>query len=387
MADSRTLLEHLALTCTNQRENVANDALCHILSSSESARLALQEMLRDGGAEVGSLARVSSQVDLGQKIPDLEAFDEHGERRVLIEGKFWAELTKNQPVEYLKALPKNEPTALLFVAPSSRSESLWPELRERVRKAKNIDWQAEMKTSDMKSAAAGGTRRLMLTSWKALLSRMEAYAQDADDEQTKASLRQLRGLTDRMDTDVFLPLKPDELGPECARRLLGLNRLIDDATQRAREEGWLKRLTAASWPDGYGRGVSLGGTELRLAISSDLWVDHPVTPLWLRFASNVDEMRRKLGPVLLEQERLLRAAGGFGHDHPVRHPPRTLEAARRFATVAYCPQTGQLDGPRSAPAARIRPRQRRRLDSERTDQAARGRRGRQGARRGGPPTQ
>ena len=57
MAESRTLLEHLALTCTNQRENVANDVLCHILSSSESARLALQEMLRDGGAEVGSVVQ------------------------------------------------------------------------------------------------------------------------------------------------------------------------------------------------------------------------------------------------------------------------------------------------------------------------------------------
>ncbi len=297
MAEERTLLEHLTVTCTTQRENVANEALCHILSSSEAARLALEE--RDGGANVGSIARVSSQVDLGQKIPDLEAFDEHDDRRVLIEGKFWAELTKNQPVEYLKTLPEDRPATLLFVAPSSRSESLWPELRRRVQE-EGVEWGAETKKSaEVKSAATGGERRLMLTSWKALLRRLEARAPDGE---TKADIRQLRGLTKRMDTEAFPPLQPDELGPEFARRLLGLNRLIDDATQRARREGCLNMdgLAAASWPDGYGRWVRLGGTVLRLAISCNLWAVHAVTPLWLPFRSNVDEMRRRLAPLRQE---------------------------------------------------------------------------------------
>lgn len=233
MAENRTLLEHLAVTCTTQRENVANEALCHILSSSRAARQALEAMLRDGGTEVGSIARVSSQVDLERKIPDLEAFDEQGRRRVLIEGNFWAGLTKNQPVEYLKLLehdPPNEdlPTALLFVAPSSRSESLWPELRQRVLEAK-IEMEEETKTTELQSAATGGGRRLMLTSWKALLGRMEAHAHD---DETKDDIRQLRGLTERMDAEAFPPLHPDELSPEFARRLRGLNRLVDDAIAR-----------------------------------------------------------------------------------------------------------------------------------------------------------
>ena len=253
MAEERTLLEHLTVTCTTQRENVANEALCHILSSSEAARLALEELLRDGGANVGSIARVSSQVDLGQKIPDLEAFDEHDDRRVLIEGKFWAELTKNQPVEYLKTLPEDRPATLLFVAPSSRSESLWPELRRRVQE-EGVEWGAETKKSaEVKSAATGGERRLMLTSWKALLRRLEARAPDGE---TKADIRQLRGLTKRMDTEAFPPLQPDELGPEFARRLLGLNRLIDDATQRARREGCLSSVSG-SWRENPRKGVQV----------------------------------------------------------------------------------------------------------------------------------
>ena len=306
MAEERTLLEHLTLTCTSQRENVANDALCHILSSSKEARDALEELLGEGGAEVGSIDRVSSQVDLGHKIPDLEAFDEHSHRRVLIEGKFWAELTKNQPVEYLKALRTDRATALLFVAPSSRSESLWPQLRRRIQKSQkgNVEWQAETKTTDLKSAVTGGKRRLMLTSWEAVLNRM-ARAHDGEakaDIQQRANIQQLWGLTKRMDAETFLPLNSDELGPESARHLLGLSRLVDDATRRGRSEGWLNTdgLAAASWPDGYGRWVRLRGTVLRMAISYDLWAVHGFTPLWLPFRSNVDEIRRRLGPLRQE---------------------------------------------------------------------------------------
>ena len=125
MAEGRTLLEHLALTCTTQRENVANDTLCHILSSSEAARHALEDLLRDGGADVGAIARVTSQTDHGGKIPDLEAFDEHGQGRLLIEGKFGAELTDNQPVGYLKLLEERppRPRSCLLRRLSDRSHS------------------------------------------------------------------------------------------------------------------------------------------------------------------------------------------------------------------------------------------------------------------------
>ena len=307
MAESPTLLEHLAMTCTTQRENVANEALCHILSSSKAARHALQEMLRDGGAEVGSIARVWSQDAAGPGRPDLAAVDEQDVKRVLIEAKFWAELTRNQPVSYLKALRQDLPTALLFVAPSSRSESLWPELRERVRAAEDIDLEAETRTPELQCAAAGGGRRLMLTSWKALLDRIETHA--ADDDIT-ADIRQLRGLAKRMDAEAFQPLHPDELAPEFARRLLGLGGLVDDAATRASKEGWLKKYGASALPEGYGRAVSLdGATVQRLAISYDLWAKHPVTPLWLRFDSNVDEVRRRLEPLRREDPPGIREDG------------------------------------------------------------------------------
>ena len=51
--------------------------------------------------------------------------------RVLVEVKFGADLLDNQPAEYLRRLPDDgNVSVLLFVAPESRLERLWPEIRD-----------------------------------------------------------------------------------------------------------------------------------------------------------------------------------------------------------------------------------------------------------------
>ena len=173
MADDRTLLAHVVLKLATHPENIAVEALGHILSSSTPTRIALGNLLRAGGAEIGPIARVETQVtgEEGER-PDLVGFDDSGAKRLLIEAKFWAGLTESQPVAYLRQLPQGKPSALLFVAPATRNETLWPELRRRVEEAKDIALGPASKEAGLLSATAGGGRRLMLTSWKALLDSM-----------------------------------------------------------------------------------------------------------------------------------------------------------------------------------------------------------------------
>ena len=83
---------------------------------------------------------------------------------MLIEAKFWAGLTDNQPIAYLERLPSNTPSALLFIAPTARLEILWNELRRTVAKSQSkmklgVDTEAE----ELRSATAGGKRYLLLT--------------------------------------------------------------------------------------------------------------------------------------------------------------------------------------------------------------------------------
>ena len=188
---------------------------------------------------MGQIADVGTQAtgEDGSR-PDLAAVDEEGSECVLIEAKFWAGLTAGQPVAYLRRLPDQRPSALLFVAPGARLEPLWEVLRQRVA-ASGAGSAPETEIIDdaLRSAAAGSARRLILVSWTSLLDRMAAGASAAGDSRKEADIAQLRGLAVREDSEAFLPLRAEELGPDVPRRLMGLKRLVDHATDRINSGG------------------------------------------------------------------------------------------------------------------------------------------------------
>ena len=307
---SPTLLAHLVPKFAHP-ENVAVEALGHIFAHSASARDALSELLRDGGADVGPIATVQTQATgEGSEQPDLAVVDDRGGECALIEAKFWAGLTDNQPVAYLERLRTDETSALLFVAPEARRESLWGELRDRVQEADGLEWRPAEDALAPRAASVGGGRRLLLTSWRALLSRMASRTSDARDTNAELDIRQLRGLADRMDQEAFLPLRSEELGPEIPRRMLDFNRLFEDARRAAAEKG-VARLVGQEGSTGTARGqrVRIAGARAWFGIRSDLWARRRATPLWLWFfewkndPDPVDvtfrEARRRLSPLVL----------------------------------------------------------------------------------------
>lgn len=307
-ARAQTLLAHLIPRFAHP-ENVAVDALGHIFSSSAAARGALTDLLHDAGADVGSIAGVTTQAtgDDGER-PDLAAVDNQGTERLLIEAKFWAGLTENQPVAYLERLPTDEPSALLVIAPEARRVSLWAELRELVDGADGLDWRDASRTPDQPCADVGGAKRLVFTSWAGLLTRMATRASVALDTDAELDIRQLRGLADRMDEDAFLPLRSEELAHEFARRLLDFQRLFEDARQSAADRG-IARPVRQEGSSGTFRGqrVRIAGARAWFGIRYDLWARRRTTPLWLRFFEWEDdpdpvdvpfsEARRSLAPL------------------------------------------------------------------------------------------
>ena len=303
MAADSTLLAYLVPRVTHSTENTAIEALGYILSRSAACRGALRDVLRSGGSEIGPIARVATEVS-GEKggRPDLAGFDEHGAERMLIEVKFWAGLQPGQPNAYLKRLIQSNatvPSALLFVAPAARLETLWAEVRRRAEAG-----EAEVSgASDLKSAVVGGGDcRLMLTSWAALLGRMAARAGESGESAVESDIRQLRGLANRMDEDAFLPLQSEEFAPQFPRRMRGLRRLIDDATYRGRKSGWIstKGLMVTPRRSGYGRYLRLfGGAGAWFGVDFNRWAERGDTPLWVIFNKkqsvvSLDDIRRAL---------------------------------------------------------------------------------------------
>ena len=321
-------------------ENAAVEALAHILSESKAARHALSELLRSAGAMVDQVTRVRTQATgKDNERPDLVGFDEHDRECVLVEAKFWAGLTANQPLTYLERLPESDPSALLFVAPAARIESLWTELSQRVSESTSgIQLESIKETPTFRSAAVGGSRRLMLTSWKNLLDRIAAQAAADADSHTETDIRQLRGLAVRQDAEAFLPLRPEELGPEFPRRLLGLRKLIDDATERGVRAGWADtkglRVTPQEW--GYGRYLRLGGEQTWFGLDFDDWASNRETPLWLWFSTNEERIRR-----ILESPQQL-------------NPCETFNWSDGFAVPIELPVSVEYEAVRDAVVARLR---------------------------------
>ena len=288
MTMNTSLFAQILPMFTNQTERAGTEALRHILQRSEPARNALEHMVRAVGVEVDSLMQFRTEAigDEGERV-DLVCYDEHGTERLLIEAKFWAGLTDNQPNTYLARLPEDTHSALIFVVPAQRIETLWPELCRRAEEQHQLTINSDMPMSGEARSVSVGTNghTMMMTSWRAVLEQMESRAGNAGDSGVVTDISQLRGLTERMDTDAFLPIHHNEFGQEIPRRMLNLVNLVDDATQRVIANGWGDASNLRATPQwyGYGRYFRLHDVVVwfGIDISSWAWAESGHTPLWL----------------------------------------------------------------------------------------------------------
>ncbi len=304
-----SLLAHLAWMLSSRHEDVAVEALGYILKSA-AARKVLGELARVGGADIGEISSVLTQVggEDGTR-PDLVGFDRNSNECLIIEAKFWAGLTGNQPNAYLERLEASETDkakTLLFVAPVSRTETLWAELQ---RLAGAVGTIRSLVNTEFKSTSVivedSRPKYLMLTSWPDLLNRLD----NAVDSEMIDEIKQLKGFVKRIDESEFPPIGPEELAPRFPRRLNGLRQLVDDSTTRAVEYGCadIDGLRITPKYRGYGRYLRIAGTGTWFGIDSGSWArgEYPDTPLWLHFEQwteinsvPIDRTREVLRPLM-----------------------------------------------------------------------------------------
>ena len=284
MAESDTLLANLVWRFPGHQEDIATAALAHILANSDAAIEALNDVVQSGVREVKPIVKVGMQIGGSDgSRPDMVGFDEDGKERVIVEVKFWAGLTDNQPNGYLARLPEDGPAALVFLAPENRIRFLWPELRGRVERQYALaDVESERRCFHIE----GTQRHLLLVSWTGLLDSMAARSGDADDPAgIGVEIRQLRSLAKYADNGAFKPIvQGEEFGADAERRHREYRRLIDQATERGVEEGWASRkgLRATPRPYGFGRYVQLAGRpEIWFGINVERFESTGETPLWV----------------------------------------------------------------------------------------------------------
>ena len=269
-------------------EPAATQALAYLINESTDIAQAFVDVVGRTGIAAFTPGRISAEEQHGNHCPDLTVRDRDGVVRILVENKFWAGLTEAQPVAYLEALPDDTSSALVFIVPHQRLHSLWGELRDKCRSSA-VELGNASTTASI-TWAASGNRTLAITSWKHVLGRLEQAAVDGGRAALREDIVQLRGLTDRMNADAFLPLRVDEVTDmNVARRLINYSDLIEDIVSRLRTDGIAD--TEGLRPS---HGYTTAGRWLRLHAQFGLWLgvdlkawrDWGITPIWSEHYTN-----------------------------------------------------------------------------------------------------
>ena len=303
----RTVFSHIVQKRLSQEnENVATEALAFILQSKgEAAKRGLLKLLRGILPELPNLWFRTQQTE-GSSRPDMWGLDEHACAHVFIENKFWAGLTDNQPVSYLRKLSERPyPTLLLVVVPSARERYVWKELTDRLRE-ENIATEALHCTSGAESIVkiTPDGPVMALTNWTTLLSFLEA--ETTEDLPSRNDIAQLRALCDEAESGAFFPFSHEAISDQRIPSLiLQLTGLVDDVSARAFEKNVLFKgnLKESKARERIGRYVNIlpeqqcGGW---LGIHFGLWKEHGQSPFWIVFPSSSwgrsIEVRARLEP-------------------------------------------------------------------------------------------
>lgn len=270
-------------------EPIATKGLAYILRHHSSAREALHQYLYAQGLDLHHLASADHEesLDASGRV-DIACKNQAGNHALLIEGKFWAGLTDNQPNNYLVQLKDDDKSALLFVGPEKRFELLRVELSYRI---SELNYPALSGSNPFAISRLPGKPSVLLSSWRSILGIIRGRF-DADSHREGANdLDQLMSLADMQDDKAILPLHAEELSNlQIARRQVDFANLAisisEKALQRPGVTGEGLRKTPTIY--GYGRYLWLGGICGWLAYAADWWSLFGRGPMWLIFSAGID---------------------------------------------------------------------------------------------------
>lgn len=296
--NSNTLFGHVALRFAIHPENLATEALSFILRTSLAASRGFTAFVREIGLDdPGSLRFDTQQGGLEQSIPDMKCCDDKGRLRVIVENKFWAGLTENQPVTYIRELPAEIAAIVLFVVPKARLQLVWTEVVARCTAAV-IPVCGVDKSPTMKVADIGGSHHLAVTSWGVLLDVLSRAASSAGETEPLNDIAQLQGLCRQMDEEEFLPLGGDDLtNLGMAKRIINFSDLPFRIVDEAARLGFCTKKKESNFRYGSGTYLRIGQFAAWAGFSANLWRNLGVSPIWVNFypeSCRIAEVREKL---------------------------------------------------------------------------------------------
>lgn len=277
------------------QEDIASEGLVYILNRSKYASDALVTLANVECGVAFSNLRFKTQVT-GQNLerPDISGFDDNNNEKIIIEAKFWAALTDNQPNEYLKRLAPSG-GVLLFVCPSLRVGLLWKELSRRLQS----DNETPVYDSDKQVAKLEKGCFVVIKTWDQILGVIKMVLSQEKDTETRegliSDLNQIIGFCKQIDNESFLPIVDSDLSPSIGRRMYSYYSLVDKVLGKLISNGKVAvdttGLRATPQRSGYVRYFKSDPLMLSIGLNFEFWFSRADTPFWFGFWDVTDDLK------------------------------------------------------------------------------------------------
>jgi hypothetical protein len=281
------------------QEDIASSGLAYILNSSEFARKILKDFIFDrSDTNIGEVNYLIQSVGNKLERPDISGIDMEGKERIIIEAKFWATLTKNQPVEYLNRL--NENSVLLFICPKLREVALFNELKLRLENN-----ELSIKTNENK-IQLDNNKNIIITNWAFLLNYLKNVLNDNNEKLLVSDIDQLIGFCEIIDNSSFLPINEIDLSPSIAKRINSFYDLCDKVFDKLlaiyKFDTSGGRATGLRY--GYARYFTINNFGMGFILNMKFWEKYYSTPFWYYIKEGWNdqsaEFKRKLNQIAIK---------------------------------------------------------------------------------------
>jgi hypothetical protein len=262
------------------QEDIASEGLTYILKSSVQARKVISQIIFiNTGFQTSDLIFTSQSVGSKLERPDISGKDENGKEILIIESKFWASLTNNQPNEYLKRMGEN--TTLIFLVPTLRVRSVFEEILERVNEEYS---EIELELYSHKIYLKNSNQHILIKTWDEILNLIKFALVEENNLPLVSDIDQIIGFCNTIDTYSFQPINDLDLSPSIPKKINSYYDIVDkvvDELKNRNEHTHTSGLVRTPQKYGYHRYFQYADFGMSMCLKLELWAEFADTPFWI----------------------------------------------------------------------------------------------------------
>lgn len=283
-----SLLGHFYHKIKGSQEDIASASLVYILQASQESRQVVNQLIQtQTGLHFSDLKYQTQTTGKHLERPDISGRDEDGREVLIIEAKFWASLTENQPNGYLKRL--NDQSVLLFLVPNLRKRPVFTEVLRRMQE----QYSNLMADQDRLKITLGASQKFVLIqSWNEVLQAIKHRLEATQHHALLSDLNQIIGLCATIDRNAFSPITSEDLAPRIPKNINSYYEVVDkvvDALKHKDPTITTKGLIKTPQRYGYHRYFATTHLGMNFSLKLDLWEQYAPTPFWLGIGFSNDQ--------------------------------------------------------------------------------------------------